>query len=897
LHIKITESTEGFMNKLVATVVAIVISVPSICDIAAAQSAVTDQTTDHFSPLVTRLLQDLTLDEKITLTTGAKDEIYEGEAGYSEGVARFGIPPMRWSDGYLGVDTMYDATTLPSLSAQASTFDPDLEYKVGVLVGEEARVVNTDVILTPFVNFARLATANLGLGEDPFLSAQLAQKITRGAQSTGVLTMAQQFLANVQNLHQGGGGPAAEGYDFVIDQRTIHEIYLPPFEASVRGGAASILMGYNKLNGDYNSLNQRNLVNLLRNELGWTGWANSDWHANRSVESMNRGLDREMPGVGPMEPEGYPPQYGPKLKAAVEAGQVSMASLNRAVGHQLTQLERFGLLDNTRKPAPEKIDVLKDAAIARAVATEGAVLLKNDGVLPLQQQALDALAFIGPTAAQLATGTGGNRPYGFPDRLISPLTAIQSEVPSAKIAYAVGDPLTGVPIPVDVLKPASGVGQGLARDANDGTKPVVESIDHVQAPLPPGHTYTWRGSISVPQSGAYTFEIATWGGSATMKIDGRQRAISAKLAFAHGTPRRWTTLLPTTDALDHGLSTMQLEAGKSYNVEINAASEADKSMQIRFGWITPEMRAKATEQAVAVAKSAHTVVIFLWNGRGGDQNQGELGFELPDHQNDLVDAVTQANPNTIVVLNASGAVDMPWRGKVRAILEMWLPGQEGGWITADLLTGKANPSGKLALTIPVKLSDTPAMAPDHPERYQGIPDKQEVVFSEGIFVGYRWYDKQNIQPLYPFGFGLSYTSFGYSDLKSTSTADGIDVSFIVKNTGKVAGTEVAQVYLGPPAKEPLPMAVRSLSGFARVNLDAGESRQVEIHIPLRQLCYWSEDKSGWIIAGGKRLLSVGSSSRDLRLNSEVQVDRDGTLVTSPKPGLEALKDSETGRVN
>jgi beta-glucosidase len=863
---------------------------------AAAQSPLSDQPADRFSPLVVKLLNELTLDEKITLTTGAKDEVYAGETGYTEGVPRLGIPSMRWADGGYGIDTMYDSTTLPSLFAQASTFDPALEYKVGVLLGEEARVLKTDVVLAPFVNFARLSTAN-GLGEDPFLASQISGNITRGTQAQGTLTMVQQFLANVQGLHQGGGQFATEGYNFIVDQRTLHEIYLPAFESSIRAGATSILMAYNKLNGDYNSQNERDLVELLRNELGWTGWSNSDWHANRSFQTMNKGLDHEMPGTGPMDPEGYPQQYGPKLKAAVDAGQVPMAALNRAVGHLLSQMERFGLLDNTRKPAPDRIDVLKDAAVARAVATEGAVLLKNDGALPLQPKALHSLAIIGPTAAQLAAGTGGNRAYGFPERMISPLDALKSVAPSAKITYSVGDPLTGVPVPAEVLKPASGAGQGLARDTNDGSPIIVEPIDHVKATLPAGHSYTWRGTVAVPLSGTYTFEIATWGGSATLKIDGRQRAQSAKLAFAHGSPRRWTSLLPTTDALDHGLTTMQLEAGKSYAIEINAASDADKRMQIRFGWITPEIRAKARAEAIAAAKSADTAVVFVWNGRGGDQNQGELGSILPNNQDGLVDAITQANPNTIVVLNASTAVAMPWSTKVRAILEMWLPGQEGGWATADLLTGKANPSGKLAMTIPMKISDTPAMAPGHPERYDGIPEKQQVIFSEGIFVGYRWYDKQNIQPLFPFGYGLSYTVFGYSELKTNSTADGIDVSFNLKNTGKLAGTEVAQVYLGPPTAEVVPMAVRSLSGFARVSLAPGESKSVQIHIPVRQLSYWSEDHNAWVIAGGTRAISVGASSRDLRLQGSVQIAGDGTVVNSPKPGLAALMDSDTGRLN
>ena len=332
---------------------------------------------------------------------------------------------------------------------------------------------------------------------------------------------------------------------------------------------------------------------------------------------MAKGLDVEMPGFGPMDPEGYPPQFGPKLKAALDSGQVTMADLDRAVGNLLTQEERFGLLDNTRKPAPAVIDVEKDAAVARAVATEGAVLLKNDGILPLKAKSLANLALIGPTAGQLAPGVGGNRAYGFADRLISPLAAMKKTAPTAKIAYAVGGPLTGVAVPASFLTPASGTGNGLSRDAGDGTPFVNEAVNYVTATLPAGHNYTWRGTLKVPVSGAYTLETASWGGSTTLKIDGRQRAASAKLAFAHGVPRRWTSLLPTTDALDHGLSTMQLEAGKSYAIEIEAIAEATQRMQVRFGWITPEMRAKSFARSSRGSQSCgHCSRLCLeWPGR------------------------------------------------------------------------------------------------------------------------------------------------------------------------------------------------------------------------------------------------------------------------------------------
>jgi beta-glucosidase len=474
---------------------------------------------------------------------------------------------------------------------------------------------------------------------------------------------------------------------------------------------------------------------------------------------------------------------------------------------------------------------------------------------------------------------------------------MRKSTPNAKITYSVGDPLTGVAIPASALKPATGTGQGLARDDLNGDPITVEAVDHVARPLPAGHHYLWKGSLTVPASGAYTLEIASWSGSATLKVDGRPRGASAKLAFAHGVPRRWTSLLPTTDNLDHSLSTMRLEAGRTYAIEIEGQSEQTHPMQVRFGWITPEMKARARADAVAAAKAADTAVLFLWNGRGGDQNMGELGNALPDDQDGLVDAVVAANPNTVVVLNVGAGVAMPWRDKVKAILNLWSPGQEGGWATADLLTGRADPSGRLPITLPMKAEDSAPMAAGHPERYDGVPDKKQVVFSEGILVGYRWYDHQKIAPMYPFGYGLSYTTFAYSGLKTAVRPDGVDVTFTVRNTGPVKGAEVAQVYVGPPPHAPLLMADKALSGWARVELAPAEAKTVTVHVPARQLSYWSTDRKGWIVAGGVRPILVGASSRDIRLTGQARVRSDGKVAAGPRPGELAVQDMVTGRQN
>jgi beta-glucosidase len=250
---------------------------------------------------------------------------------------------------------------------------------------------------------------------------------------------------------------------------------------------------------------------------------------------------------------------------------------------------------------------------------------------------------------------------------------------------------------------------------------------------------------------------------------------------------------------------------------------------------------------------------------------------LPNQQDDLIRDVAEANPNTVVVLNTGWPVTMPWLSQVRSVLQMWYPGQEGGWATADLLLGTVSPSGKLPVTFPVRDLDTPAGPTDtpkrasHPERYWGVDGV--VTYSEGIFVGYRWYDQQKIQPLFPFGHGLSYTSFEYSDLTVSQSQDdnGLETRFTVRNTGTRAGTEVAQVYVGPPDLAPQPMAPQVLAGFQRIKLNEGESRDVTIRVEARQLSYWSTHKHDWVLATGYRPVYVGSSSRDIKLTETVLI--------------------------
>jgi beta-glucosidase len=351
------------------------------------------------------------------------------------------------------------------------------------------------------------------------------------------------------------------------------------------------------------------------------------------------------------------------------------------------------------------------------------------------------------------------------------------------------------------------------------------------------------------------------GFSARLVVDGTLLASTGGLFPLHG------SLIPTTDGLDNTGAMLHLEAGVPHAIAVSVNLSPTAPAQIRLAWVTPERRAATFAAAVEAARAAPTAVVFAHNE--GTEGSDRASLAMPRGQDDLIAAIAAVNPRTIVVLNTGDPVTMPWVGKVPAILEMWYPGQRVGEATAALLLGDASPSGKLPVTFPVRLEDNPTFSPDG-SRYPGIANEER--YDEGIFVGYRWYDAHAIQPLFPFGHGLSYSRFRYADLDLRERGDGFDATFVVQNTGRRRATEVAQVYLGPPSHAPAPIAVRALVGFARLDLAPGQAQRVTVHVGRRERSYWSVLRNDWAVVPGTRSIFVGSSSRDLRLRGELRGD-------------------------
>lgn len=815
---------------------------------------------------VDTLISKMTLDEKISMLHGAQEPAgtYQGQAGYLPGVPRLGISAMRFADGPPGILTRVPAMAYTATMGLAATFSTADARQNGLAIAREAKAHGIDVVLEPFINIDRDITFRRSyntFGEDPMLTGAIGAAEIRGIQSLGIMAQAKHYIA-----FDSTSATFKSMYNVDVEPQAMHEIYLPPFADAVNAGVSSIMCSYNEVNGKPACGNSATLIGILRDELHFRGFVTSDWGATHGVNFINDGLDMEMPGT--VRYERPRESYFTHLKEAVQSGQVSEATIDRAVGHVLVEMDHFGLLSGRSELPITSSPVQENAPVVEKTSEDAAVLLKNrGGALPLKSGDLASLVLIGPGAGQtIAVGQPGEKSVGLPDREVGTVAALRKDTSGqtgVHIDYAVADDRTGTPIPAQYLSHDGR--RGLERSSTNRAPQSDPQVDFTSSngkALPADSQVTWSGTLTIPSTGSYVLHMEILGAYGTLKLDGKAVARNGKMVV-HGdiTQAGESNLLPTTDGLDNVSFEGGLSAGEH---KLSLAVTPDSShqpVQIRLSWLTPEQKKANYEAAITAARKSKTAIVFVWA-------QGDPHFQIPGDQNKLVEDVAAVNPNTIVVLNVSQPVDLPWLSKVKAVLQMWWPGDEGGWATANVLLGKASPAGRLPFTWGRRLADYPATEPGHPER-GGTNASGTGVFSEGIYVGYRWFDKQNIQPLFPFGFGLSYARFHYSGLKVRRGSDGgLDVRFAVKNTGQVASDEVPQVYIGPPSQQPAgeQFAVRSLAGFDRIHLAPGQSQTVHVHVPLRFLQYWSVRSRRWITGSGSRTIYAGRSSRDLALS-------------------------------
>jgi len=865
---------------------------------------------------VDKLLSQMKLNEKLTLIHGTQEDpsVYQGQAGYLGGIPRLGIPGLRFADGPPGVLTRHPSAGETATMGVAATFSRKTAEENGLVIGREDRALGIDVSLQPFVNIDRDLEFGRGyntFGEDPFLTAEMGVAEVKGIQSQHVMAQIKHYVAY-----------DSDSSNIFVDDQTLHEVYVAPFDAAVKAGVSSIMCSYNRLNGTYACGNGSTLTKILRDEIGFKGFVTSDWGAVHAVNFINAGLDMEMPGeptaitsgwgmpsffdllpappppparradpaamaeivadmFGGRIPEEPAPERGDfsgfgrtlnpeKMADALKDGTVNEAAITRAAGRVLYEIVRFGYMDGQQKHdiTPQAIEA--NAKIMEKTGEEAAVLLKNEGgALPLKAADLDSVVLIGPTAGQVdSIGINGERSVGLPQRQVGPIEALRKITGNANIKFAVNDDMTGTLVPASALSHDGKPGLVRTGSGAEQAEQADAQINFTGAnALAPNSTVVWKGTLTSPHEGVYWLYLQALGTNATISIDGKRLAVTgAQQGGVHGDilQANQDNMVPTPDGLDNVRRVVNLTAGP-HQIEIKTSPDSSNSpVQVRLNWYTPEQRVADHEAAIAAAKSAKFAVVFVWT-------RLEPVFGLPGEQNTLVEEVAAVNPNTIVVLNTSQPVALPWVDKVKAVLEMWWPGDEGGWSTANLLAGKSSPAGRLPVTWGKRLEDYAATDPKHPERsHKGVDGK--TTYSEGVNVGYRWFDKEKIGPLFAFGHGLSYTTFAYSGLKvEKASGGGLNVKVNIKNTGGVDSDEVPQVYLGAPGSIPegVQFPVRALAGFDRVHLAAGESKTITLHVAPRQLQYWSTKDGKWVTATGKRTLSVGASSRDLRVEQSI----------------------------
>jgi len=823
---------------------------------------------------VEALVAEMTLEEKTRLTAGA-------DMWSTAAVERLGVPSIEVTDGPSGArgPVLPGQQTDPSLSvpcgsALGATWDPVLIERVGRVLGREARRKGCRVLLAPTVNLHRSPLAGRNFecySEDPLLAGKLAAAFVRGAQSEGVVTTVKHFAGNEAEFQR-------QSINSVVDERALRELYLVPFELAVReGGTLGVMTAYNRLNGPFCAEHTELLTDILRGEWGFEGFVLTDWFAAGStVGSAAAGLDLEMPGPGRF--------FGPALADAVHHGAVPEKDVDAQVTRLLSTLARVGAFDDPADDMAERGIATEghsdDRLLAREAAAASFVLLRNDGLLPLAPD-VRSLAVIGPNAGRAQIGGGGSASLLAHHRT-TPVDALRARLGvEVQLTYERG---------CDTDRVAPSVDSARLRTADDQPGLDVEVFAGEDFTGPVVHHARWNDTRMlflgepVPGLGAdfsirATAELTpteTGRHTLTLVQAGRARALldgDVVLDGTTGTFERGHEFFGL-GSVEIGAS-VDLVAGRPAKLVIEYSSRDSGGFgAVKVGCRGPGTDPQLIERAVGAAAAADVVVLVVgtnddWESEGHDRDT----LALPGAQDELAARVLAANPNTVVVVNAGAPVDLSTVDDARAVLQVWLGGQEMAPALADVLFGDAEPAGRLPMSIPARLEDNPS--------FGNFPGEHgEVRYGEGLLMGYRWYDTRRILPRYPFGHGLSYSTFAIGEpvvrAPTFSPGDQLLIDVSVTNTGERRGSEVVQCYvvpLGPRVFRPR----KELKVFAKVSLDPGEHRTVQLVLDDRSFAAWDPEQRDWRIDPGDYELHIGRSASDVAHTLPLRV--------APQPGV------------
>ena len=804
---------------------------------------------DRSAPVESRaedLLSRMTLEEKIDMI-GGQDSFYIRQN------ERLGIPKIKMADGPLGVRNYGEATAFPATIAVTASWNRALTQDIGTAVGTEARSKGVHIMLAPAVNIHRAPMCGRNfeyLGEDPYLAGQMAASYVKGVQAQGVVTTVKHFALNNQEYDR-------HNISSDTDERTLQEIYLPAFKAAVDAGVGAVMTSYNLVNGVHASEHRHLIQDILKGQWKFDGLVMSDWDSTYDgVRAANAGLDLEMPSGKFMNRQ--------SLLPALNAGMIKKQTIDDKIRRLLRVMFRFGFFDRPQEDSSLPKYSPDSRLVALAAAREGIVLLKNKGkLLPLDRSKVKSILVIGPNAHPAVTGGGGSSRV-HPYRSVSALEGLTQIAGSGvKVFYENGleNDYSGL-FKTSAFQ-SEGDRQGLRGEyfpsGNlEGSPSFIRTDPRIDfnwtdgpAPnFPKRFSVRWTGRVHADKEGTYSFAVHSAGRFRLFLDD---RSVLTKDGQS-----------PTTE------STQQhLRANTDHSVRLEYL-HADGPAALSFGWGKGERRVNPISVGFA-AKTDAAVVVVGFNP-STEAEGSDRPFALTPEEERLIGEVGRLNPHTIVVLNAGGNVSMAnWLDSTAALLHSWYLGQEGGTALAEIIFGDVNPSGKLPVSFEKRWEDSSSYRSYYP---QG--NEKRVAYAEGVFIGYRYFDKSQIPPMFPFGFGLSYTQFAYRNLKLSPgrihRGEKLRARFEIANTGKCAGAEAAQLYLREvKPREPRPL--KELKGFAKVFLEPGQTKAVEIELGPDALSYFHPKQNAWQADPGTFEVLIGSSSKDILLSQSFLLER------------------------
>lgn len=806
---------------------------------------------------IEQLIDQMTLEEQVSLLSG--EDFWSLPA-----IPRLGVNKMRVTDGPNGArgsGSLFggvSAACFPCGISIGATWNPELAEEIGKAIAQEVKSKSAHLSLGPTVNVHRSCTNGRNFecySEDPELAASLTTAYINGLQREGVGSAVKHFAGNESEIER-------TTIDSVIDERTLREIYLRPFEDAVKkAGTWSMMSSYNKLNGTYTAENRWLLTEVLRNEWGFDGALTSDWFGSRSTSpTINAGLNMEMPG--PVRDRGQ------KLIDAIEAGEVSREQIRSLALDILRLMERVGSLDDDSPFEEHSEDRPEHRALIRQAGAEGTVLLKNNkNLLPLHPVSAGKIAVIGPNA-NVARIMGGGSAQLNPHYTVSPLEGLRARIDESNLTFAEGcsnyrfEPLYEGELQVEFF----------ANRELSGEPVYTESM-------------TDGVAFWIPPFGGNKVEVGNFSARVSAKYLAKSSGTHHLGFHCAGLARIFLNdelILDLTDHWEKGRTffeegcdeqtvAIELVADIEYKIHFDFMSRESDNLTLsawRLG-ISKPLGDVEMDEAIRAATEADTVVLFAGRSGEWDTEGSDLeNISLPGRQDELIAKVLAANPNTVVVLQTGGPTEMPWVEQADTLLQAWYPGQECGNAIADVLFGAVEPTGRLPQSFPVKWSDNPTAVGDDLV-YPGKDGRVE--YREKLNIGYRHYDATGVKTLFPFGFGLSYTEFALSDLKAAANADGsVAASVKVTNTGANHGTTVVQLYtseLNSKVERP----VKELKQFNKLTLQAGESAVVEFELGLRDFAYCDVDAKGWRVDAGTFRLSAGFNAEQIEQTCEIEL--------------------------